>query len=96
MVNFFQKLGLGLKKTSENLSKGITDIFTKEALSKDTITDLEDLLYSSDVGVKATSEILSKFSSKITKPCLLRYYLQIKVQLHQRPYHFSQLACKAN
>ena len=64
MVNFFQKLGLGLKKTSENLSKGITDIFTKEALSKDTITDLEDLLYSSDVGVKATSEIISKFSSK--------------------------------
>lgn len=62
MVNFFQKLGLGLKKTSENLSRGISDIFTKESLSDDIIENLEELLYSADVGVKATSEIINKFS----------------------------------
>ena len=64
MSNFFQKLGLGLKKTSDNISKGIIDIFTKESISKDVIEDLEELLYQSDVGVKATSEIISKFSLK--------------------------------
>ncbi len=64
MVNFFQKLGLGLKKTSENLSRGITDIFTKESLSDDVVTDLEDVLYTADVGVQATTEIIEKFSAK--------------------------------
>lgn len=64
MVNFFQKLGLGLKKTSQNISQGISDIFTKESLSADIITDLEELFYMADVGVKATSEIISKFSQK--------------------------------
>lgn len=64
MVNFFQKLGLGLKKTSENLSRGISDIFTKESLSEDIITDLEEVLYTADVGVKATNEIITKFGTK--------------------------------
>lgn len=64
MSGFFQKLGFGLKKTSQNLSKGICDIFTKESLSDDIITDLEELLYTADVGVKATSEIINKFSAK--------------------------------
>ena len=63
-MGFFQKLGLGLKKTSENLSRGISDIFTKENLSDDVLTDLEELLYTSDVGVQATSEIISKFGAK--------------------------------
>lgn len=64
MSNFFQKLGFGLKKTSQNLSRGITDIFTKESLSEDVVTDLEELLYTADVGVKATSEIIEKFTAR--------------------------------
>ncbi|MBO5284866.1 MAG: signal recognition particle-docking protein FtsY [Alphaproteobacteria bacterium] len=64
MSGFFQKLGWGLKKTSQNLSQGITDIFTKESLSSDVITDLEELLYTADVGVKATSEIVEKFTAR--------------------------------
>ncbi len=64
MSGFFKKLGFGLKKTSQNLSRGITDIFTKESLSDDVVTDLEELLYSADVGVKASTEIIEKFSSR--------------------------------
>ena len=64
MSNFFQKLGLGLKKTSQNLSRGLTDIFTKESLTAEDIEELEDLLYGADVGVKATTEIISKFSAR--------------------------------
>ena len=63
-MSFFKKLGLGLKKTSTNISQSICDIFTKESLSIDTISDLEDVLYASDVGVKATSQIMQKFSTK--------------------------------
>lgn len=64
MSGFFQKLGWGLKKTSQNLSQGIADIFTKESLSSDVITDLEELLYTADVGVKATSEIVERFTAR--------------------------------
>ena len=64
MSGFFQKLGFGLKKTSQNLSRGITDIFTKASLSDDVVTDLEELLYTADVGVKATTEIVEKFTAR--------------------------------
>ena len=64
MSSFFQKLGLGLKKTSQNLSRGISDIFTKESLSEDVLADLEELLYTADVGVKASSEIIGKFAAR--------------------------------
>ena len=64
MSNFFKKLGFGLKKTSQNLSRGISDIFTKESLSDDVITDLEELLYAADVGLKASSEIIGKFMAR--------------------------------
>ena len=61
MSSFFEKLGIGLKKTSNNLKEGIKDIFTKENLSQDAISDLEHLLYSADLGVSATTEIINKF-----------------------------------
>ena len=64
MSSFFQKLGLGLKKTSQNLSRGISDIFTKESLSEDVLANLEELLYTADVGVKASSEIIGKFAAR--------------------------------
>ncbi len=64
MSSFFEKLGIGLKKTSNNLKEGIKDIFTKENLSQDAISDLEDLLYSADLGVSATTEIINKFKEK--------------------------------
>ncbi|MBR5598559.1 MAG: signal recognition particle-docking protein FtsY [Alphaproteobacteria bacterium] len=64
MSSFFQKLGQGLKKTSNNLKEGIKDIFTKENLDEDVINGLEELLYSADLGVSATTEIINKFSQK--------------------------------
>jgi len=63
-MSFLKKLGLGLKKTSTNISQSICDIFTKESLSDDIISDLEDVLYTSDVGVQATSQIIKSFSEK--------------------------------
>lgn len=62
MVNFFQKLGLGLKKTSAKLTGGISDIFTKKKIDAQTLEELEELLISSDLGVKTAGRIIESFA----------------------------------
>lgn len=64
MSNFFQKLGFGLKKSSTKLSSGISDIFTKRKVDEQTLEELEELLITSDLGVKATNRIIQEFSKK--------------------------------
>lgn len=64
MTNFFQKLGLGLKKTSDKLSGGITDIFTKKKIDEQTLEELEELLITSDIGIKASTKILQNFAKR--------------------------------
>ena len=64
MSNWFQKLGFGLKKTSTQLTTGITDIFTKRKVDSQTLEDLEDLLITSDLGVKASQKIISSFAAR--------------------------------
>lgn len=64
MSNWFAKLGLGLKKSSTNLTEGITGIFTKKRVDSQTLEDLEDLLITSDLGVKASTKIISEFSKR--------------------------------
>ncbi|MBR1399735.1 MAG: signal recognition particle-docking protein FtsY [Alphaproteobacteria bacterium] len=64
MASFFEKLGLGLKKSSAKITAGISEIFTKKKLDAATLDELEELLLSSDIGVKATTEIMQKFSAR--------------------------------
>ncbi len=64
MVNFFQKLGLSLKKTSAKISDGISDIFTKRKVDAQTLEELEELLISADMGVKASAKIIAAFAKK--------------------------------
>nr|WP_036306946.1 signal recognition particle-docking protein FtsY [Methylopila sp. 73B] len=52
---WFTRLRDGLSKTSTQLTRGITEIFTKEKLDAATLDELEDLLIQSDLGV-ATAE----------------------------------------
>ncbi len=63
MISFFQKLGLGLKKTSDKISEGLKDIVTKRTLDDDLLQELEDLLISSDIGVKASAQIIKNFGT---------------------------------
>lgn len=62
-MGFFEKLGLGLKKTSAKISGGLNDIFNKKKLDSATLDELEELLISADIGVKASTEIMQKFAS---------------------------------
>ena len=64
MSNWFAKLGLGLKKSSANLTDGISGIFTKKKVDSQTLEDLEDLLITSDMGVKASSKIIGNFAQR--------------------------------
>jgi len=64
MNNWLTRLGLGLKKSSVNLTDGISGIFTKKKVDSQTLEDLEDLLITSDMGIKASSKIISGFSKR--------------------------------
>lgn len=64
MSNWFAKLGLGLKKSSANLTDGISGIFTKKKVDSQTLEGLEDLLITSDMGVKASSKIIGNFAKR--------------------------------
>lgn len=64
MSNWLTKLGLGLKKSSANLTDGISGIFTKKKVDSQTLEDLEDLLITSDMGIKASTKIIGNFAKR--------------------------------
>lgn len=64
MSGWLAKLGLGLKKSSQKISGGISDIFTKKRIDAETLAELEDLLISADMGVKASAKITAAFGKK--------------------------------
>ena len=64
MSNWFSKLGLGLKKSSTPLTSGLGSIFSKKKLDSSTLEELEELLICSDMGGKASSQIIKNFSAQ--------------------------------
>ena len=64
MVKFWEKLGIGLKKSSDLLSAGLADIFTKKKLDQDTLNELEDLLISSDFGISTSTTLIAELAAK--------------------------------
>ena len=63
-MSFWQKLGLGLKKSSDKIGSGLTDIFNKKKLDSAALEELEELLLTSDMGVKATNTLLADFAAQ--------------------------------
>lgn len=63
-MSFWQKLGFGLKKSSDKIGGGLTDIFSKRKLDSAALDELEELLLTSDMGVKATNALLAQFAAK--------------------------------
>ena len=64
MSGWFSKLGLGLKKSSQKISTGISDIFNKRKVDAGTLEELEELLISADMGVQASMQIVKEFSQR--------------------------------
>jgi fused signal recognition particle receptor len=63
-MQIFKKISEGLKKTSNNFSAGINDIFNKSKPSNETLQDLEDFMISSDIGIPLTEKIIENIKSK--------------------------------
>lgn len=63
-TSWLSRMRQGLKKTSNRIGTGITEIFTKQRLDEDTLEALEDLLISSDLGVKTSRDICEQLRRK--------------------------------
>ena len=62
-TGWFSRLKAGLSKSSESISTGISDIFTKTKLDEDTLDNLEDLLISADLGVATANKISEQLAN---------------------------------
>ena len=60
--SWFQRLTAGLARSSNQVSQGITSIFTQRKLDDDMVEELEDVLIASDVGVSAAGRISTAFA----------------------------------
>ena len=67
-MGFFEKFKLGLSKSSKNLSSGLNDLIFKKKIDENKLSELEDFLIQSDVGVEVASELKEKFSSTKIDP----------------------------
>lgn len=63
-MSFWEKLGIGLKKSSAKISSGISDIFTKKKLDNATLEELEELLLTADMGVTSSQKIITEFAKQ--------------------------------
>ena len=63
-MSWFERLKTGLKKSSSNLTDGISAIFTKTKLDNDMLEELEDLLIQADLGVRTASHIIKNLAAK--------------------------------
>ena len=77
-MDFLKKISGGLKKTSENFSSGLENIFNKSKPTQNVLQELEDFMISSDISISLTEKIINnlknkKFdSSELTKLNFLR------------------------
>ena len=67
-MSIFDKFKIGLKKSSKNFSNGINDVIFKKRIDGRMLTELEDFLIQSDVGIESTKEIIEKFENTKINP----------------------------
>lgn len=61
--NWFSRLKEGLKKSSDKITQGVSEIFTHKKLDDETLQSLEDLLIMADLGVEVSSRIIKELRS---------------------------------
>jgi fused signal recognition particle receptor len=72
-LGFFERIREGLKKTKDSISKKFFEVFKAKELDDDFYDELEMALIGSDMGVKASTQIIDElkdkvFDKKISKP----------------------------
>lgn len=67
-VNFFARIKTGLGRTRASLSGGMADLFLgKKSIDSDLLEDIETLLLTADVGVEATTQIITTLTEKVER-----------------------------
>ncbi|WP_210496393.1 signal recognition particle-docking protein FtsY [Microvirga antarctica] len=61
--SWWQRLSLGMRRTSSSLSESVTGLFTKRKLDQATLDDLEDALVRADLGVATALRITEAVSA---------------------------------
>jgi len=59
-LNWFKKLKTGLSKSAQKVEKAFTSVIGKKKLDENSLTEIEDQLISSDLGVNASIKIVDK------------------------------------
>jgi len=66
-VGFFDRLKEGLTKTRKSFVERVDSIFTGRKIDEETLEELEEILIASDVGTKASAEIIKTIREKSEK-----------------------------
>ena len=66
-MGFFDRLKEGLTKTRKSFVERVDSIFTGRKIDEETLEELEELLIASDVGTKASAEIIKTIREKSDK-----------------------------
>jgi fused signal recognition particle receptor len=67
-MNIFNKFKLGLNKSSKKFSTGLNDLIFKKKIDQHNLTELEDFLIQSDVGIETAAELTTHFSNTKIDP----------------------------
>jgi fused signal recognition particle receptor len=62
--SWFTRLTEGLKKSSDKITQGVSEIFTHKKLDEETLQSLEDLLIMADLGVEVAASIVKNLRSE--------------------------------
>ena len=63
----FGRLRTALRRTRENLSAGLADLFTRRRIDADLIDEVEELLLGADVGVDLTDRIVADLHDRLKR-----------------------------
>lgn len=66
-MGFFDRLKEGLTKTRKSFVERVDSIFTGRKIDEETLEELEEILITSDVGTKASAEIIKTIREKSEK-----------------------------
>lgn len=82
-MSWFTKLKSGLFKSSNTISKGITQIFTHKTLDQEALDELEDTLIMSDMGTAVAKAIITSLGqdkfAKTVNPEEIKTFLALKI-----------------
>jgi fused signal recognition particle receptor len=63
-MGWLEKLSGGLSKTTDKLTQGVVDIFTKSKLDASSLESLEDVLIAADLGPRTALKIVAAFGAR--------------------------------